>query len=345
MDLKPACPCCNRRNWETISSKTFHRHAQAEDEFRALRMRVLFEIWAHGHDEIRIFVQLCRSCGFVGFHPRPTSTEIDDKYRFLTRVAPKPAQSPCVSSLDRRRSADLFCFAGGRTAGPVLDFGGGTGALLCRFAAEGLDCGVVDHVRETVPHIARLGSSLDELHPEQRFGTIIASHVFEHLADPTNTARVLRSHLAPAGILIVEVPLEILGGPPQLKEPVTHVNFFCPSSLEVALRRAGLDIVKCRVCAVESEHGNVCYAVRALARRAETEDVSMLPGDAEARRLLAAKDAQRLRLALKNPKNGPSIGGEIQPPTEVSLLDSCLNRHSKFLPITIRSRTIIVDAS
>jgi len=108
------------------------------------------------------------------------------------------------------------------------------------FLVRGWHCWVVDYTPRTVPGIARLGETLDDVDPSQRFDLIVCSHVLEHVADPVGTIKKLRCFLAERGVLYVEVPMEIWRRPPIHEEPVTHVNFFTLESLRFGLENAGL---------------------------------------------------------------------------------------------------------
>lgn len=304
MNPSPRCPACDQARFRTIAEKEFHRHIPPKDDFGALRYRVLFEVWKPHLEALKIEIVLCLSCGFVGYTPRATEEEVDAKYRFIARHADQMVPSDRVTALDSKRSKDLFAFVRRYVqGGPILDFGGGNGALLDSFVRAGLECSVVDYVSPAVRGVRRLGATLEDVPPEQTFQMIVASHVFEHLAEPVTVAKKLRHYLAPSGVLMVEVPLEILGGPPRLREPVTHVNFFCESSLSVTLRRAGFVVERAKITAVLTEHGKVRYAVRVIAR--PCTDVSgeelHLKGASEALRLLSAGSVARFGRALVSP--------------------------------------------
>lgn len=264
-------------------------------------MRVLFELWAPGSDEVSLTWVLCRECGFVGYLPRATPQEIDQKYRFLAEVETTPEARSEIRPLDRARSEEIATTLAKllpRT-GVLLDFGGGNGALTSRFLDLGFECGVVDYTTATVPGVARWGDTLDDLEEGRAFDVIVCSHVFEHLADPVSVARRLKGLMRPEGLLFIEAPLEIRGGPPALVEPVTHVNFFCQSSLGTVLRRAGFELLELRTEKATFASGASRWAVRAVGRPGPPGEVSFeLPGSAEARRLLRPGVSGTLARAL-----------------------------------------------
>jgi SAM-dependent methyltransferase len=304
----PPCPACNERSWETIGEQVFERDATPANAYLRLRLRVLFELWAPGGASFRARFVLCRACGMVIYTPRATAAEIDAKYRMIAdeqRAAgvATPVRTT-ISALDEERSRELHAALAPHLKGPgrLLDFGGGNGALMSRFAAAGFECGVVDYTVATVPEVARLGDTLDDLPADARFELVFCSHVFEHVAEPVDIAARLAARLSPAGLLFVEVPLEILGGPPTMREPVTHVSFFCGSSLATTLRRAGLEIVDCRTEACLFASGAYRYGVRAVARKSAAPTQLALPGAGEARRLLGSGHLARASMAAANPR-------------------------------------------
>lgn len=296
------CPACGENRWETRGKQVFAKSPAPSDPYTALRYRVLFDLWAPKAEEFSARFCLCQACGFLTYLPRPSSEDIARKYEFLSSQAAPPRSQLAPSALDRERSGQLLDFflpfmVGSRT----LDFGGGTGALLTRFADEGFDCNVVDYVKGTVPGVTRLGSTLKDIADGETFDNLIACHVFEHLADPFVVACELRKRLSPCGVLLVEVPLEIIGGLPRLREPVTHVNFFCESSLRSLLERARFEVLTCRTMPSRFESGALRFAVRAVVRTREEPGLFVLPGADEANKLLLEGSWGRWSRTLKNP--------------------------------------------
>lgn len=297
-----ACPACGSSSWSLVGGSTFHRDPPPEDEYLALRYRVLFELWAPDQSSLSVVFVLCDGCGFVAYRPRASAAEVDDKYRFVQRHRPPRESRRHVTRLDRIRSKDILRYVKPSERRRVLDFGGGNGALLTEFVQAGHDCSVVDYTAESIPGVRRAGDTLEQLVPEERFDLIICCHVFEHLAEPVNVARALVGRLAEGGRLFVEVPLEIVGGPPALAEPVTHVNFFCESSLRATLERAGFDVGHVDTVACRFESGACRYAVRAVARIGTADGSRPLPGASEARSLLAETALGRLLRDARHPR-------------------------------------------
>jgi SAM-dependent methyltransferase len=133
------------------------------------------------------------------------------------------------------------------------------------FLEEGCECSLVDHCEEAIPGVAKIATSEGDIPEGASFDVIVCSHVIEHVAAPVGVIAALRRHLAPDGIIFVEVPLEIWSRPPIHEEPVTHVNFFSPQSLSRLFYEAGLVSIEC--CLAASRHpAGIQKVVRGLAR-------------------------------------------------------------------------------
>ena len=248
MTPTPCCPVCRADRLSEIGRRVWSRsEIDAAPEYLRHRLRVLFELWCD-RDRFEATWRLCERCGLVTYWPRPTAEQIDAKYRRLVDVADDPTP-PVDSEYNRRRVATLTKLLTPYLAADagVLDFGGGDGRLLARFAARGHRCAVVDYVPETIPGVDRLGDTLDDVPPgTEPFDAAVCSHVLEHVADPVGMLRRLRTHLRPGATVYVELPMEVWKGPPRVREPVTHVNYFTAAPTRRLLIEAGLRPL--RVC-------------------------------------------------------------------------------------------------
>lgn len=265
MHSDPECPVCGANAWKTVEQRTFRAaDGPSRGAYVALRYRVLFELWFPHATEVRLTLQYCGDCGLVLYAPRPTQAELDAKYRFLEQSRPTPVRP------NPERARRLFARIGPQLPDrqvSVLDFGGGTGSLLTEFVVHGHRCYTVDYVAQTVPGVERLASVLDELPADRRFDVVICSHVLEHVAEPLELLTRLVARLEPDGLAYVEVPMELLGGPPRLREPVTHVNFFTPGSTELLCARAGLELLRGEVTPLLEIFLSYDTSFHALARR------------------------------------------------------------------------------
>jgi SAM-dependent methyltransferase len=212
----------------------------------------------------------------------------------------QPSGDAARSRLEESRSSQIF-----GTLSPfladrrdLLDLGGGRGGLLGSFSRHGMSCALVDYLTGPLPGIERIGSTLSDVPAGRLFDVVLCSHVFEHLADPLQLAKDIKRCLRPNGLLFIEVPLEILGSAPKNSEPVTHINFFCPSSLTTLLEFAGFEVLLCSLTDSLFETGKTGKAVRAVGRLKDAVPRVTLPGPGEAERLLGSERRQLPRWRL-----------------------------------------------
>lgn len=247
------CPACGEARWRRVGR---YEYAVADleratlTEYERLRLRVVFEVWFPDHDRVELAGVLCERCGFVTYTPRPDESDLDAKYRFLYREEDAPGEDALATTIDAERARAVRTFGAlerhsPRRPGRVLDYGGAEGRLLVPFLEAGWSCALVDYVEQVLPGIERLGETIADLPAGSRFDAIVCSHVVEHLADPGGVLRALADHLAPGGALFVEVPLDLWRGLPIARDPVTHVNFLTPRTLEQLVARSGYRVLEC----------------------------------------------------------------------------------------------------
>jgi SAM-dependent methyltransferase len=244
----PACAVCGNKRWRLLGRKSYAK-ADMEGMEPSLRSRyqILFGTWFEGRETAEIAVSSCGDCGFVAFAPRPTDADVTSKYEMsltLPRTRKKP---PADNAADRHRAKMLAADLKGHiTPGSrILDVGGGDGRLMSELVTDGHRAFVVDFKPTPVKNVTRLGSTIADLDPEERFDVCVLSHVLEHVAEPFELFKQLKQHLTSSGHLLVEVPMELLGRVPPRREPLTHINFFHTESLRALAMRAGLLPVSC----------------------------------------------------------------------------------------------------
>jgi SAM-dependent methyltransferase len=269
----PGCPICDGADWDVIGSRTYARAAtDGLSDFLRDRYRVVFEVWQAGVSDFTIESRVCRACGFVLFAPRPSAEDVDRKYRFLQSIGSNRPLTPYDSQRERRRSARLLEIVTPHLASmagaDVLDFGGADGRLMQAFAARGARCHVIDYCDTPIPGVVRLGATARDLPAGDTYDAIVCSHVLEHVADPLATVRTLAERLKPDGVFYAEVPMEVWRRAPLPKEPVTHINFFTPSSLTYLMARAGLAAVTSGLAAYPHPDGATALVIGCIARPA-----------------------------------------------------------------------------
>jgi len=235
------------------------------------RFRVLFEIWFPGQENVTLRSVACGNCGFVCYFPRPERADVDAKYRALAQMGEQHGHGG-DDSVSRQRAERVFKTLRKRLPNrriDVLDFGGGDGRLMQPFLDRGDRCFLIDYNQKPIARVQKLGDSLEDIEQGQLFDLTICSHVIEHVVEPTTLLRMLAAHVKPNHHLFIEVPMEIWRKPPLQSEPVTHINFFVPSSLEYCMRQAGLTVEYSKLDAYLHDSGQIFPAVRGLGRRSE----------------------------------------------------------------------------
>ena len=315
MQSDPDCPVCGAHAWKVVERRTFRAaDGPGRGAYVALRYRVLFELWSPGAAELELAFQYCGDCGLLLYAPRPTKAELDAKYRFLEQSRPTSVRPNLgrTGHLFRRIAPHL-------PARPVsvLDLGGGTGSLLAEFVRHGHRCYTVDYVEQTIPGVERLASVLDELPADRRFDVVICSHVLEHVAEPRELLTRLVERLVPDGLGYVEVPIELLGGMPRMREPVTHINFFTPGATEMLCARAGLELLHGEVTPLLETMLSYDTSFHAIGRRSggvgQTTGRANVPAEGLARQ---TERALRPSLAAGARRLAQLGGALLRPPAE-----------------------------
>lgn len=164
-------------------------------------------------------VVICQGCGLVQTNPRMTQASYDEFYNVEYRRLYEGSATPTAGSfaLQYERGKQLFhSIAHFFTRPPaeyfVLEVGCGSGGVVKYFQEQGCRIKGIDlgeehlvHGRETYGLDLTPGTLADlelELAPD----LIIYSHVMEHILDPVAELALVRRHLAPDGLLCIEVP-------------------------------------------------------------------------------------------------------------------------------------------
>jgi 2-polyprenyl-3-methyl-5-hydroxy-6-metoxy-1,4-benzoquinol methylase len=100
-------------------------------------------------------------------------------------------------------------------------------------------------------------SFFEQLAIDETFDTVVLAHVLEHVDDPGHVLAVARRHVAPGGVLIVDVPnamslhrqigveMGLLGAVTDLHEgdlSIGHKRVYTPEAFRAEVERAGLAI-------------------------------------------------------------------------------------------------------
>jgi len=154
-----------------------------------------------------------------------------------------------------------------KTAPRILDVGAGYGHLLYGLGEvfPEAERQAVELSEICIPFLRSLGIHVhtelveDALQTNtEPFDVITVSHVLEHLLEPMTVLKLLHEHLAPGGVLYIEVPnipreyltryLDHVWAP-RFDEP--HITFFSEPTLRSTLETAGFDPKVCTTAGPE----------------------------------------------------------------------------------------------
>ncbi|HRJ41999.1 MAG TPA: class I SAM-dependent methyltransferase [Caldilineaceae bacterium] len=164
-------------------------------------------------------VVICRGCGLVQTNPRMNQTSYDEFYNAEYRRLDEGSAAPTDGSfaLQYERGKQLFHSVVRYFTRPpadyfVLEVGCGSGGVVKYFQEQGCRVKGIDLGEEYLLHgrqkhgLDLTPGTLADLALEEAPDVIIYSHVMEHILDPTAELALVRHHLAPGGLLCIEVP-------------------------------------------------------------------------------------------------------------------------------------------
>lgn len=246
-------------------------------------------LWIYFHQLLKqtdpavIQLDCCPNCGFIFINPRLEQTEIDKKYAWVARLGADRDRHRLPPPRVRQRSQRIFEFIQPLLTrqvlehpATILDYGGAEGYLLQPFLQEGHRGYLADYMQyaPASPQIEYLGRDLAEIDPEFRFDLILFLHTLEHVGDPVGMLRQLADRLSPGGLLYIEVPLGAWLEWDNLREPITHLNFFSEQSLFFAARAVGLTPVALTTQWQQVVHSHAMPCINLVATRKPMPQVS-----------------------------------------------------------------------
>jgi SAM-dependent methyltransferase len=206
----------------------------------------------------------CESCGVLALFPQPADDELSAAYAGEYYGSSKRKFVGPISRVigwfqgGRAREIAKWVPAGGR----VIDIGCGNGGFLLQLQQRGF---VVEGTERTSASASRVpdgirvhvGDLLDIDLPAGAYDAVTIWHVFEHVRQPLETMRKMRSLLKLGGRLLIEVPnaasaqAERYGTHWLHHDPPRHLFGFGPRSLGDLLRATGFEIEKANTFSLE----------------------------------------------------------------------------------------------
>jgi 2-polyprenyl-3-methyl-5-hydroxy-6-metoxy-1,4-benzoquinol methylase len=180
-------------------------------------------------------------------------------YRLISTCLLAPLGVP----LERRRARRMFIER--KSPGTLLDIGCGNGAFLSVMAGRGWRVAGLDFDEEAVAYArnqrkldVEVGTAASHAASGRKYDLVTASHVIEHVPEPTGFLRQCGQLLRPGGRIILRTPNaeslghRLYGQAWRGLEPPRHLQLFTFAALAACARNAGLK--------VESEFTSVAEA-------------------------------------------------------------------------------------
>jgi len=224
-DDEPPCALCGGRSFR----KLFHKQ---------------------GYDFTR-----CTACSLVRLDPMPTDELLAEVYERSYRDGLYAMFSRADDVRTATARARVAAIAPLAPAGPWLDVGCSTGALLRAVAERGLEAEGIELSEVAVEQARAHGlavrqASAVEFRPDRSYACVTAFDLVEHLVDPNPFLERVRSWLLPGGRLAITVP-DIRSVQARLMRrhwyyyaPPVHVNYFDRDTIVRLLARHGLQPVR-----------------------------------------------------------------------------------------------------
>jgi predicted Zn-ribbon and HTH transcriptional regulator len=233
---------------EVTSAPTLSANASYEQE----RLWIYFHRLRKAVEPVSVAITACNDCGFLFSNPRLSEAELVLKYQTIAELGNDQAahakkQPPYLQQRQTRVHNWLKAVWPQTTerALSVLDYGGAEGYLLVPFLEDGHSAYLCDYIayKPADERIKYLGQDISSIPAAQNFDLIFCLHTLEHVADPIGIVSRLGEQLSDDGALYVEVPLGAWLEWNDVREPITHVNYFSEQSLKYVMEAAGLEVV------------------------------------------------------------------------------------------------------
>lgn len=198
---------------------------------------------------------VCRTCGLVSHARIPSDDDLEQYYKRQYRQDYKGEYTPSAYRIGREwmRGRRLYGLLKEyvRPSDRVFEIGTGIGCNIKHFELAGHDASGVEPgegfrlFSQTKLHCKVKEGVLVNLPQKPQYDLILLVHVLEHLNDPSDTFRRIRTMVTEGGQLYVEVPN--LGGPhaaPAKLFHFAHIYNFTLATLCMLGRANGFDVVE-----------------------------------------------------------------------------------------------------
>lgn len=278
IDSCPSCYYDKQRKLHSLTIKNVYDKKEISlakrNDFE--RNWILFKKILNGIDSISVDFIQCLRCGLIFFSPRPDDDDLAKKYEYIveSRTTERREQKHKLVDLRERRSNEIYKRLRSYFDVPpqsALDIGGTDGHCLSAFGGS-VRRSVLDfEIREMWQGTERVGSTLSDLKPDQRFDIVLCCHTLEHIPDISEFIKGIYQVINKNGLLYLEVPMGVSGEIFRTRNILTHLNFFSKASLTFFLENAGFKVENCLNSPVLSSK-RYLDVVFAIARKVDETD-------------------------------------------------------------------------
>jgi len=246
------CPSCSS---ERISIKKEYKFVKPEYEnytdcstYTQRRLWILFKHILSGEDSLVFTMCHCENCDLMFSNPRFQEDEIEKKYKFLVDISSTIDEYKSKPLLYvEKRAQRIFDLIDGFSHDfkltkkiEIADVGGQFGNNLSKFSPSRWNKNIIDYEKYN------LYDDIDYIYPDwdniqNKFDVIITNHTVEHMSFPFESLSKIIEKLRNDGILYIEVPLGAFREAYNVKEPLTHFNFYSEKSILNLIIELGLN--------------------------------------------------------------------------------------------------------
>lgn len=201
-EILQSCPGCRSSHITVLNAKKEYR------------------IFVVDGDEMDVTIGLagCEDCGLTFLNPKMPMKQLFSYYSKQSRIPRSEinASSPFSQQMDLQVNF-ISKFIDLKDGMRVLEIGCAEGFFLKRIkeisrkklllSGVELSKKYLEQAKKIIPEATLYSQALETADfAQEKFDVIVLRHVFEHLSDPSVALRKISEHLAPQGVLYIEVP-------------------------------------------------------------------------------------------------------------------------------------------
>jgi SAM-dependent methyltransferase len=255
------CPVCLNTTYKILFSPVMDTFVR----FRRLS-RIKYQSYLNGWEkELLLEVCECAFCGHLWHHFQPDQFSLFEMYEKAQPIKPRGYSKKTIAYIKKQLDA-VYCIANqnGKIKPCMLDYGSGSGAWAKAASEVGFEVYAYEpsinrSVTDKKPSEFTIINSIDKI-KEKRFDVINLEQVLEHVQQPIETLRSLKTFCHETSILRITVPnigklvkrddfwddFPFNGKTVHPMSPYEHLQGFSSQSFFLALKRSGLKQVALR---------------------------------------------------------------------------------------------------